>query len=128
MKTKKLFRSLLVVACMFAMNLTISANNPEAGLVYDTEEVDGVKLSETVYKMNQGILTNFEKYSYKYNDNKQVVESILQKWSATDNQWHNHMRINYAYNGNDVTIEYYKWNKGQKSFILVPEMTVTVQQ
>lgn len=128
MKTFNFIKSLLVVVCVFVANLTISASNPEADLIYNTEEVNGVKVSETVYKMNEGILTNYEKYSYKYNDNKQVVENTLQKWDAADNDWHNYMRINYSYAGNNVTIEYYKWNKGQKAFILVPDMTVTVQQ
>lgn len=128
MKALNFIRSLIVVACVFVANLTVSANNPEAGLIYNTEEVNGVKVSETVYKMNEGILTNYEKYSYKYNDNKQVVENTLQKWDAFDNQWHNHMRIKYSYAGENVTIEYYKWNKSKKDYILVPDMTVTVQQ
>ena len=44
-------KSVFVVACIFVVNLTISASNPEANLIYNTEEVDGVKMSETVYKM-----------------------------------------------------------------------------
>ena len=128
MKAMNFLKSIFVVACIFVANLTISANNPEADLIYNTEEVNGVKMSETVYKMNEGILTNYEKYSYKYNDNKQVVENTLQKWDATRNDWRNYMRINYSYVGSDVTIEYYKWNNAKKDFILVPEMTVTVQQ
>ena len=128
MKAMNFLKSIFVVACIFVANLTISANNPEVDLIYNTEEVNGVKMSETVYKMNEGILTNYEKYSYKYNDNKQVVENTLQKWDATRNDWRNYMRINYSYVGSDVTIEYYKWNNSKKDFILVPEMTVTVQQ
>lgn len=128
MKAMNLLKSIFVVACIFVANLTISANTPEANLIYNTEEVNGVKMSETVYKMNEGILTNYEKYNYKYNDNKQVIESTLMKWDAARNDWRNHMCIKYSYTGKDVTIEYYKWNKSKKDFILVPEMTVTVQQ
>lgn len=128
MKAMNFLKSVFVVACIFVANLTISANTPEANLIYNTEEVDGIKMSETVYKMNEGILTNYEKYNYKYNDNKQVIESTLMKWDATRNDWRNHMCIKYSYAGDNVTIEYYKWNKGKKDFILVPEMTVTVQQ
>ena len=61
MKAMNLLKSIFVVACIFVANLTISANTPEANLIYNTEEVDGVKMSETVYKMNEGILTNYEK-------------------------------------------------------------------
>ena len=39
MKALNFIRSLIVVACVFVANLTVSANNPEAGLIYNTEEV-----------------------------------------------------------------------------------------
>ena len=52
MKAMNFLKSVFVVACIFVVNLTISASNPEANLIYNTEEVDGVKMSETVYKMN----------------------------------------------------------------------------
>ena len=55
MKAMNFLKSVFVVACIFVVNLTISASNPEANLIYNTEEVDGVKMSETVYKMNEGI-------------------------------------------------------------------------
>lgn len=55
-----LLKSLFVTVFVFAANLTVFANSPETELIYNTEEIDGVKMSETVYKMNEGILTNFE--------------------------------------------------------------------
>ena len=36
------------------------------------------------------------------------------------------MCIKYTYNENSTTIQYYKWNKNKKDYILVPEMTVTM--
>ena len=121
-----LLKSLFVTVFVFAANLTVFASNPETELIYNTEEIDGVKMSETVYKMNEGILTNFEKYNYKYNDKKQVVENVLQKWDEGRGTWSNHMCIKYTYNENSTTIQYYKWNKNKKDYILVPEMTVTM--
>lgn len=53
MKTMNFIKSLLVVAIAFIANLTVFANTPETSLVYNTEEIDGVRLSETVYHMNQ---------------------------------------------------------------------------
>ena len=69
-----LLKSLFVTVFVFAANLTVFANSPETELIYNTEEIDGVKMSETVYKMNEGILTNFEKYNYKYNDSNQLIK------------------------------------------------------
>ena len=90
-----LLKSLFVTVFVFAANLTVFASNPETELIYNTEEIDGVKMSETVYKMNEGILTNFEKYNYKYNDKKQVVENVLQKWDEGRGTWRNHMCHSY---------------------------------
>lgn len=126
MKKMNLLKSLFVTVFVFAANLTVFASNPETELIYNTEEIDGVKMSETVYKMNEGILTNFEKYNYKYNDKKQVVENVLQKWDEGRGTWRNHMCIKYTYNENSTTIQYYKWNKNKKDYILVPDMTVTM--
>ena len=56
MKAMNLLKSIFVVACIFVANLTISANTPEANLIYNTEEVNGVKMSETVYKMTKASL------------------------------------------------------------------------
>lgn len=121
-----LLKSLFVTVFVFSANLTVFANSPETELIYNTEEIDGVKMSETVYKMNEGILTNFEKYNYKYNDQKQVVENILQKWDASKGEWRNNMCIKYQYNEESTTIQYYKWNESKKDYILVPQMTVTM--
>lgn len=126
MKKMNLLKSLFVTVFVFAANLTVFANSPETELIYNTEEIDGVKMSETVYKMNEGILTNFEKYNYKYNDQKQVVENILQKWDASKGEWRNNMCIKYKYNEGSTTIQYYKWNESKKDYILVPQMTVTM--
>lgn len=114
MKKMNLLKSLFVTVFVFAANLTVFANSPETELIYNTEEIDGVKMSETVYKMNEGILTNFEKYNYKYNDKKQVVENILQKWDESRGEWRNNMCIKYTYNEGSTTIQYYKWNNSKR--------------
>lgn len=71
-------------------------------------------------------LANYMKYSYKYDDNKRMTESTAMKWNSTRNQWENDLRINYIYQGKTVTTNYYKWNKKKSEFVLVPEMTVTM--
>lgn len=128
MKTMNFIKSLLVVAIAFIANLTVFANTPETSLVYNTEEIDGVRLSETVYHMNQGILTHYAKYNYKYNDNKQVVENLLQKWDKKNASWKNDMCIKYFYTNNSVRVEYYKWNKKAQDFVRMPEMTTVMEQ
>ena len=69
MKTFNLIKITLVAAIAWMTNVTISAATLDNNLIYNAEEVNGVKVSETVYKMDGTTLTNYMKYNYKYNDN-----------------------------------------------------------
>ena len=128
MKTMNLFKTLLiaVITCFATTNL--SARSTENQLIYNTEEVNGVKVSETVYKMDGKTLTQFMKYNYKYDANQQMTENLSQKWDASANTWVNNLKICYTYDNKGMTTEYYKWNAKKSTFILVPEMTVTMDK
>lgn len=128
MKTLNFMKAFLVIVLAFFANLTISAVTPDNNLIYNAEEVDGLKVAETVYKMDGGILTNYMKYSYKYDEKKQMIENVSQKWNSAKNEWVNDLCIRYTYDNKSITTEYYKWNNKKKDFILVPEMTVTMDK
>ena len=95
-------------------------------LIYNSEEKDGMMVGQTVYKMDSGTLANYMKYSYKYDDQKRMTESETMKWNSQKNTWENDLRICYAYQGKSITTTYYKWNSKQKAYVLVPDMTVTM--
>lgn len=128
MKTKHLFKSLIVMAMTFAANLTVSATVWDNNLIYNAEEVNGIKVAETVYKKDGNTLTNYMKYNYKYNENNQMTENMSQKWNSRKNCWENDLCIRYIYDSKSVTTEYYKWNARKNDFILIPEMTVTMDR
>lgn len=44
------------------------------------------------------------------------------------NRWDNDLCIRYTYDSKSITTEYYKWNAKKKTFVLVPEMTVTMDK
>lgn len=128
MKTRNLLRSLIVVVVAFVTNLTVSAAAWDNNLIYNAEEVNGLKVAETVYKKDGNTLTNYMKYSYKYNADNQMTENMSQKWNSGKNRWENELCIRYIYNNKSVTTEYYKWDAKKKDFILIPEMTVTMDK
>lgn len=128
MKKINFLKGMLVIAMFFIANLTISASNPGDNLIYNAEEVNGVVVSETIFKMGGNLLTNYMKHNYKYDANKQRTEDETQKWNSNKNQWENHLCIRYTYGNKSVTTEYYKWNNKKKDYILVPEMTVTMDR
>ena len=55
-----------------------------------------------------------------------MIESEALKWNSSKDEWEKDLRINYTYEGKTVTTNYYKWNAKKQAYVLVPEMTVTM--
>ena len=125
MKAKVSLKTVIVSALLLVCGLNASADN-KSNLIYNSEEVNGMKVAETVYKMDGNTLANYMKYNYKYDDNKRMIESEALKWNNSKDAWEKDLRINYTYEGKTVTTNYYKWNAKKQAYVLVPEMTVTM--
>lgn len=123
MKTIKLF---FLATLMLVGGFNAFANNGNDKLIYNNEEVDGLMMSQTVYKNEDNALVNFMQYNFKYDNQKRVIENEGKKWNASTNEWVNDVCIRYTYEGKQVTTTYYKWNKNKKQFVLIPSMTVTM--
>lgn len=123
MKAKVSLKTVIVSALLLVCGLNASADN-KSNLIYNSEEVNGMKVAETVYKMDGNTLANYMKYNYKYDDQNRMTESEALKWNSTKNTWGKDMCISYAYQGKTMTNTYYKWNNKKGEYILVPEMTV----
>lgn len=123
MKAKVSLKTVIVSALLLVCGLNASADN-KSNLIYNSEEVNGMKVAETVYKMDGNTLANYMKYNYKYDDQNRMTESEALKWNSTKNTWGKDMCIRYAYQGKTMTTMYYKWNNKKSEYILVPEMTV----
>lgn len=130
MKTQVIFKTMLLFVMMFIANATMIANDNDPGnnFIRNVEEVDGLVITETIFKMESGMLTNYMRHCYKYDANKQRIEDQAQKWNAVNESWDNDMCIRYTYNDNSITTEYYKWDKKKKDYIIVPGMTVTMSK
>lgn len=128
MKALNFIKVMLVAVLIFMINLNVNASIPGDNLVRNAEEVNGVIVSETVYKMNNGILSNYMKYNYKYNESNLRSEEEAQKWDAIKNMWVNDLTIHYTYDNKTVKAEYYKWNAKKKQYILVPNMTIVMDR
>ena len=125
MKAKVSLKTVIVSALLLVCGLNASADN-KSNLIYNSEEVNGMKVAETVYKMDGNTLANYMKYNYKYDDNKRMTESEALKWDSNKDEWVKNLRINYIYEGKTVTTNFYKWNAKKRTYVLVPEMTVTM--
>ena len=128
MKKTNILKELMTIVALFFVNLTISAGTPADNLIYNTEEVNGVVVSETVYKMNNNMLNNYMKHNYKYDANNEKTEDEALKWNTASNKWEKDLCIKYTYSGKSYTAQYYKWNSKIKDYVLVPEMTVTIDK
>ncbi|MFA6813621.1 MAG: DUF3836 domain-containing protein [Bacteroidaceae bacterium] len=126
MKTKKLIKTLACLIIILLGSLTVSAHNNNGQLIYNSQEQNGKVIGQTIYKMNNDVLSNYMKYDYQYNANNQMIENKSMKWDSESNNWINDLRINYTYEGKTVTTHYYKWDNSNKSFKLIPDMTVSM--
>lgn len=126
MKAKVFFKMFAVSAVLFAVTFVASARSNNGQLIYNPIEENGMTVGQTVYKMDGSTLANYMKYNYKYDDNKRMTESEALKWNSNTEEWVKDLRINYIYEGKSVTTNYYKWNAKKQSYVLVPEMTVTM--
>ena len=123
MKAKVSLKTVIVSALLLVCGLNASADNKsKPHLQFGRSKWHEV--AETVYKMDGNTLANYMKYNYKYDDQNRMTESEALKWNSTKNTWGNDMCIRYAYQGKTVTTTYYKWNSKKGEYILVPEMTV----
>lgn len=126
MKAKVFLRMFVLSAFILIVSMPASARLSNGQLIYNSVEENGVMVGQTVYKMNGDALANYMKYNYKYDDNKRMIESETLKWNANKEKWEKDLRINYIYDGKTITTNYYKWNNKKKDYVLVPEMTVTM--
>ena len=122
---KTIFNAILIIALLFIGNVTMNAQN---GLIRNTEEVDGLIVSETIFKMEGEGLTHYMKHNYRYDESKQKIEDEAMKWNSTKETWEKDLCIRYTYTEKSITTEYYKWNKKKKDYIIVPEMTITMDK
>lgn len=126
MKAKVFLRMFVLSAILLVVSLAASAHTNSEQLIYNSVEENGVMVGQTVYKMSGEVLANYMKYNYKYDDNKRMIESETLKWNVNKEKWEKDLRINYIYDGKTITTNYYKWNNKKKDYVLVPEMTVTM--
>ena len=122
---KKIFSTILMIAVLFIANLPMNAQN---NLIRNTEEKDGLIVTETIFRLEEGTLINYMKHNYKYDDNKQRIEDEAMKWNDVREEWTKDLCIRYSYTEKSITTEYYKWNKKKKDYVLVPEMTITMDK
>ncbi|HJD77099.1 DUF3836 domain-containing protein [Bacteroides reticulotermitis] len=127
MKTKvSLTKIVLSIVFMFAISLSTFARSNDGQLIYNPIEENGVMVGQTVFKKDGATLTNYMKYNYKYDANKRMTESETLKWNSNKSTWNNDLLVKYTYEGKTVTTNYYKWNNKKKEYVIVPEMTVTM--
>ena len=125
MKAKNLLKSLCASALFLMSTVTLSAEN-DSNLFYNSEVANGLKVAETIYKADGSGLANYMKYNYTYDEQNRLTMSEAMKWDASSGQWQKDMCMRYAYEGKHITTTYYQWNERKGEYILVPEMTVTM--
>lgn len=125
MNVKASFKTVILSTLLLACGMNLSAEKKNH-LIYNSTEENGLTTEQTVYKADGNMLVNYMKYSYKYDEQNRVSEREALKWNANAQAWVKDMCIHYAYQGKSMTTTYYKWNNKKEQYVLLPEMTVTM--
>lgn len=121
----KALKTMILCAIMMVCGMNVMADNRD-NLIYNSEEVNGLVMSQTVYKNEGGMLINYQKLVYQYDAQNRRIEEVTMKWNNSKNAWVNDVCIRSSYEGKSIINTYYKWNNKQNEFVLVPEMTLTI--
>lgn len=127
MNAKCFVKTLCASALILTSSLTLSAENGH-NLFYNTEEINGLKVAETIYKADDGLLANYMKYNYTYDTQKRLTMSEVLVWDSNSNDWQKDVCMRYAYQNGNITTTYYQWNKSKGEYVLQPELTVTMAE
>lgn len=123
MNTIHLFRvlALVVMSLVCVANTVLKAQEPN----YVTNEVKKGELvvSKVIYRMD-GLLYRHMKYDYAYdNQNRMTVKEAF-KWDGVAEAWNPYFKITYLYVGNEITMEYARWNANHKAYDASVEKSV----
>ena len=121
----KSIKAIILSSLMLIYGMSVNADNRD-NLIYNSEEVNGVVVGQIIYRNDNGRLTNYMQYKYKYDAQQRKIEEECLKWNATRNEWVRDIVIRSEYSGKSITNTYYKWNNKKGEYVLVPEMTMTI--
>ena len=123
MKVTMTIKAILFAVFVVVCGVNAMADN-KSNLVYNIEEANGLKVGETIYKSDNGVLTNYLHYNYKYDEQNRMIVSESLKWDGME--WKKEMCMRYSYQGKSITTTYYKWNNRKGEYTMVPDMTITI--
>ena len=112
MKAKQLIKFLglsLLFICI--TTISVSARHNKSNIFYNLEEKNGATVGQTLYKENGKVLSQLAKYAYTYNEDNRIIQNNISVWNNDENKWERGFLIRYNYEGQNTTVEYYKWNR-----------------
>lgn len=123
MKTTTLFRmiALMVMVLAGVANSELKAQEPNF-VTNEVKEGDLVT-SKVIYRMD-GSLYRHMKYDFTYDDQSRMTGKEAFKWDAVSEKWAPYFKISYLYSGNEITMEYARWNAQHKAYDASVEKSV----
>lgn len=123
MKTTVLFRVIVlaVMAVVCVANVELKAQ--DSNFITNEVVVGNQVTSKIVYRMD-GSLYRHMKYDFAYDAQNRMTAKEAFKWDATSESWTPYFKISYLYAGNEITMEYARWNAGHKAYDIAAEKSV----
>lgn len=115
MKTTILFRTFALVVMVWVGVAQPTLQAQEANFVTNEVKEGDLVTSKVIYRMD-GSLYRHMKYDFSYDSQNRMIEKEAFKWDGVTEKWTPYFKINYLYSGNEITMEYARWNTKHKAY------------
>lgn len=115
MKTSVIFRAIVLAIMVVAGVVNAELKAQDTNFVTNEEKVGDLVTSKVIYRMD-GALYRHMKYDFSYDDQKRMTAKEALKWDSVSEKWTPYFKITYLYSGNEITMEYARWNDNHKAY------------
>lgn len=123
MKTTLLFRTIVLAVMSVVCVANVALKAQESNFVTNEVKEGDLITSKVIYRMD-GSLYRHMKYDFFYDSEKRMTAKEAFKWNATTEKWAPYFKISYLYAGNEITMEYARWNASHKAYDTAVEKSV----
>lgn len=115
MKTTLLFRTIVFAMVSVVCVANVALNAQESNFITNEVKEGDLVISKVIYRMD-GSLYRHMKYEFAYDSQKRMAAKEAFKWDGGTEKWTPYFKISYLYAGNEITMEYARWNASHKAY------------
>lgn len=113
----------VVFGAIVLVSITGTQLNAQDKFVTNEVKTGELVTEKTIYKAD-GSLHRHMKYNYAYDNEGKMTMKEAFKWDGALEVWNPYYKITYQYTGNEIVMEYARWDDKSKDYGMLKERSV----